>query len=693
MPLSNVQQAAQLASQAAAAAHQGNIPGAIAAYQQAVQLYPDFAEAHASIASLSAHQGNHAAAVAHFQRALQLKPQFLDWYVHLAHALLMTSQFAAAEAPLHTYLRARPNDPAALHDLAIVYKSTGRLAEAIPLFDQALALQPKDAAAHANRGTALQFLGRLPEALEALECAAQLMPNHPDIHFRRAEILANLRRFEEALAAYQRAIQLKPDYADAWNNMGITLRMLGRVDDSVAAFCHAVSLRPNTADSWTNLAVLLDLKGERKEALAAHRRAVQLAPGDAAVHSNLLYALHFHPDISPQELLAEHRIWDERHAVPLRSSVTHNIDKNPTRPLRVGYVSPDFRDHPVGRFIAPLIAAHDPAAVQVFCYADVLTTDAITSHIQSHAHTWRNTTGMNDEALAEQIRQDQIDILVDLTMHMAGNRLLTFARKPAPIQVTYLAYVSTTGMSAMDYRLSDPYLDPPSSDLSIYTEKTIHLPNYWCYSAPTVAPEPNQLPALTSADRGVTFGCLNGFSKVSDDALAAWAQILAVVPNAKLLLHANPGGHRQRVHAFLQARGIDPTRCQFLPLGRLEQYFHNYHLIDIALDPFPYAGGTTSCDALYMGLPLITLATNRAIGRGGVSILSTLGIPEWIAPDTASYVRIAQALSSDLAALAQHRATLRGRLQNSPLTNPTILARAMESAFRDMRHARAQDEV
>jgi predicted O-linked N-acetylglucosamine transferase (SPINDLY family) len=332
----------------------------------------------------------------------------------------------------------------------------------------------------------------------------------------------------------------------------------------------------------------------------------------------------------------------------------------------------------------PLIGAHDPQAVEVYCYADVAIFDRMAREIAGRCRHWRLLNGMDHAQAAALIRADQIDVLVDLTMHMAGNRLLTFARKPAPVQVTYLAYVSTTGLGTMDYRLTDPYLDPPDSDTSIYSEKSVWLPHYWCYAPGIDAPPANDLPANHAEGRTVTFGCLNAFNKVSDDALTTWAKLLVAVPGSRLLLHANPGSHRERVWRTLEAMGVARNRCEFVGISRLEEYFSIYHRIDIGLDPFPYAGGTTTCDALWMGVPVVTLRGQRAVGRGGVSILSSLGVPEWIAQTREEYVTIAAGLARDLARLAEWRQTLRQRLRQSPLMDAPQFARSIEEAFRQM---------
>jgi predicted O-linked N-acetylglucosamine transferase (SPINDLY family) len=291
--------------------------------------------------------------------------------------------------------------------------------------------------------------------------------------------------------------------------------------------------------------------------------------------------------------------------------------------------------------------------------------------------------GVTDERMAQLVREDQIDVLVDLTMHMARNRMLLFARKPAPVQVTYLAYCSTTGLETMDYRLTDPHLDPPGMNDAYYSEQSIRLPEtYWCYPLHEQSPQAGPPPAPSGGE--VTFGCLNNFCKVSPAALELWIQLLRATPKSQLILHAYEGSHRQRVRDLLEHEGIDPQRLKFVGMVSLSEYFKRYEQIDVGLDPFPCNGGTTTCDALWMGVPVVTLAGRTAVGRGGVSILANVGLPELIAQTPQQYVQIATDLAGDLPRLGELRRTLRARMQASPLMDAPRFARNIEAAYRQM---------
>lgn len=491
-------------------------------------------------------------------------------------------------------------------------------------------------------------------------------------------------RATEALECFERAVQLGPRNAEAHNNLGTVLHARGDLTRAVTCFQAAIDIEPRAPGFHNNLANVLKSQGLIAPAIAALRRALELEPAFAAAHSNLLYLLHFCPEVDTYALLAEHRLWNQRHARPFAHFVApHDRDRSPDRRLRIGYVSPDLWLHSVGRFLLPLLQAHDRECVEVVCYASVRNPDALTDQCRACADIWRPVYGLTDEQLDRVIREDQIDILVDLSMHSADNRLLVFARKPAPIQVTYLAYCGTTGLDTMDYRFSDPYFDPPEQADDCYSETTIRLPRtYWCYLPPIEAPAANRRPALSA--NLVTFGCLNNFCKVTEATLATWRRLLQALPQSRLLLHADFGSHRDRIRDSLAAQQIAPERLEFVSWLPAADYFRAYDRIDVALDPFPYGGGTTTCDALWMGVPVVSLAGQTAVGRAGASVLSNLGLERLVARDVDDYLRIAADLASDAPRLSALRETMRDTMRASPLMDAARFARAVEAAYREM---------
>jgi predicted O-linked N-acetylglucosamine transferase (SPINDLY family) len=537
-----------------------------------------------------------------------------------------------------------------LLESALQHAQAGRPQEAERLYRQVLALEPRHAQAWHNLGVALAHQGRVQEAMASFQQTLALEPNFPEALFNLGNAYKDSERMDDAMAAYRQALAIRPSYGTARLNLAATLLDIGQLDQAIGIL----------------------------------RRLVQDEGNFVMAHSGLLYALHFHPDSDAQSLLGEHRQWSDRHARPLRGQIRpHDNDPSPQRRLRIGYVSADFRFHPVGRFLAPLLAHHDHGPFEIFCYGDVQHADEMTGRLRSACDVWRDIRGGSDEQVAELIRQDRIDVLVDLSLHTGGNRLLVFARKPAPVQVTYLAYCSTSGLETMDYRLTDPHCDPPGLNDANYSETSIRLPcTYWCYEPWTPTPAVNDLPAKSTGQ--VTFGCLNNYGKVSLAAWRTWQALLAAAPNSRLVVHAPPGTHQDQTAGALSAAGIDPRRLSFVPYASTDDYFRHYHQIDIGLDPFPYGGGTTTCDAMWMGVPVVTLAGRTGVGRGGVSILSNVGVPELIANSVEQYVEIARSLAGDLARLAQLRATLRGRMRESALMDAAGFARDVEAAYRQM---------
>jgi len=564
------------------------------------------------------------------------------------------------------------------------HHQAGRLAEAETIYRQILTQQPSHADALHLLGVVAAQKGRLDEAVELMRRAVRIKPDYAEAYDNLGNALRRTGRMDEAIASFHQAIRIKPGFAEPHNNLGIVFKDKGQFDEAIASFRQAIRLKPVYAEAHSNLALALTARGQPDEAIAVLREVIRLKPDFAKAHSNLVYNLHFDPGYDARMIHEEHRLWNQQHAEPLKKFIQpHTNDRNPDRPLRVGYVSPDFREHPVGRFLLPLLPAHDPDRFTIFCYADVRGSDRVTELLRRHATQWRSTVGLTDERVAQRVREDEIDILVDLTMHMAKNRMLLFARKPAPVQVTYLAYCSTTGLQTMDYRLTDPHLDPPEMNDGVYSEKSIRLPEtYWCYPLDEKSPEVSLPPALSTGQ--VTFGCLNNFCKVSPEALDVWIQLLRATPKSQFILHAHEGSHRQRVWDLLESQGIDPRRLKFVGKAPLPEYFKLYERIDIGLDPFPCNGGTTTCDALWMGVPVVTLNGRTAVGRGGVSVLRNVGLPELVAQTHEQYIQIATDLAKDLPRLAEMRRTLRPRMQASPLMDAPRFARNIEAAYRQM---------
>jgi predicted O-linked N-acetylglucosamine transferase (SPINDLY family) len=529
--------------------------------------------------------------------------------------------------------------------------SQGKPAEAVAHYRKALALMPAFAEAHNNLGITLEDQGHLAEAV---------------VH-------------------YQKALALKPDFAEAHGNLGNALKDQGRLEEAVAQYRRSLALRPDCAEVHMILGHSLMFLGQLKEAVACYRKALELKPDRADWHSALLFELNYFSE----DLVAiteEYRRWNNLHARRLSQCIKpHTNNRDTDRRLRVGYVSADFWAHSISYFLEPLLAAHDHAQVEVFCYSNGKRSDAATERFQGLADTWRDIISMNDDAVAELIRTDRIDILVDCSNHSAGNRLLVFARKPAPVQVSYGGSAMTTGLTTMDYRLTDRFLSPPNSP-EWSSEELIRMPNVVaCYRPPAEAPAVSSLPA--SANGYVTFGCFNNLVKVTPTVIALWSRILRALPEARLIMKdrtlADPT-QRARYLGQFRDNGIEAERIELLLRTPFAEYLATYGRVDIVLDPFPYNGCTTTCEALWMGAPVVTLAGILANGCTGVMLLSNVGLTRLIAATPDEYVRIAVELAGNLQALTALRVELRSRMVTSSLCDAKGLAQAIEEAYRLM---------
>jgi predicted O-linked N-acetylglucosamine transferase (SPINDLY family) len=575
--------------------------------------------------------------------------------------------------------------------LALAHHRAGRLAEAEQGYRGILLHEPEHADALHLLGVIALQSGNLDSALALVQRAVALRPDAAACRNNLGQIFERLGKDDEAVRCYEAAIELDRGYAEAYNNLGLARARQDRAAEAEALYRTAIELDPYYAEPHTNLGNLLKDRAELDAAIGCYRCAIELRPDLSELHSNLLLSLHYHPSYSPADLEREHRAWAERHVTPLRAvRRPHENASEPDRRLRIGYVSPDFREHPVARFVLPLFREHDRRQVEVFAYSDLTAPDAVTSRVRAHVDRWRDVTTLSDEQLADAVREDRIDILVDLAAHSARNRLLAFARKPAPLQVTYLAYCSTTGVDAIDYRVTDRFLDPPGEP-SHYTETSLHLPHcYWCYAAP---PLPD-LEILAATERGAgppTFGCLNNFAKVSDLTLDLWTRLLRRAPEARLLVYARTEAHRARVRRALRGSGIDESRAAFVGRQPLADYLATYRSIDVALDPHPYGGGTTTCDALWMGVPVISLAGSTAVSRAGSTLLAHVGLEHLVARSAERYVESAARLIRDTKELAALRRELRERIESSPVMDAPQFARDLESAFRTVWRAWCAD--
>jgi protein O-GlcNAc transferase len=576
-----------------------------------------------------------------------------------------------------------PDAPDCHYHLGILSAETGNHDQAVTEFESAARLRPNFPEAFSLLGRSYQMVGKWNQAAEAHRRAILLRHDSVDEYHHLANSLRLAGKLEESAETYKKVLEMNPrSFIDA-HSLGFVYRQLDRWDESIAAYRQAVEQRWGELAACNNLAAALKDTGQLDEAIVYLDQAIATEPDNAAIASNRLFILHFHPAYDPADLLEEHLKWAQIHAAPLAKTIQpHANDRNPDRRLKIGYVSADFRQHPVGLAIEPLLQNHDRANFEIFCFNSSTIEDPATHRLAAAADHWEKIAGWSDEKVAGRVRELGIDILVDLSLHMALNRMLTFARKPAPVQVTYLGYPGTTGLSTIDYRLGDPFLDPQGTD-HFYSEKTIRLPStYLCWRwAGADEPVPD-LPYKTTGK--ITFGSLNNFCKVTPEVLHVWGQLLQSVPNSRFILRAPPGETRRRVLAIFAGYEVTEDRVTFTNRMPWNDYVKILGQIDIALDPFPYPGHTTSLDALWMGAPVVTLSGQTPASRGGTSILSNLGLPDLIATSESQYTQIAANLATDIPRLSELRSTLRDRIKNSPLMNEKQFARDIESAYRQM---------
>ena len=530
--------------------------------------------------------------------------------------------------------------------------------------------------------------GNLGHAQALLQQLLTKRPSDLSVLYGLAEVGFITGQPDLVIDIMRRCIQLDPDDGGAYHNLGNALRSKGLHDEALDALGNAIRLTPDLADAHNTLGLTLKDLGRTDEAVAAFRTAVSLNPSFAIAHSNLLMFLNYHPANTPRAVFEEHRQWSGSHEAALKSQILPSPnDRDPERRLRVGYVSPDLRQHSVAYFLLPLLEHHDRNQVHVTAYSNSAVADETTQRIQRSVDSWRIIAGAPDEQVAAQIRADRIDILVDLSGHTAGHRLQVFARRPAPVQLTWLGYPGTTGLDAMDYRCSDPQADPPGDATRFSSEQVLRLPQTaWCYEPLSGAPPVAPPPALTTST--VTFGSFNNFGKLSSATLEMWAEVLRQTPGSRLVLKnvaMRSAAAVNYAHELLGSKGIGAERLQLLEQNTsLLDHLNQYNRIDVSLDTFPYHGTTTTCEALWMGVPTITLAGPHHASRAGVSLLASVGLGDLIAETPGEYVDKAVQLAGDLPRLIEIRAGLRERMLDSPLMDGRSFARDMEAGYRQV---------
>ena len=695
-----------------------------ASYRRALAITPSDPIVHNNLANLLSTRGRKDEALDAFRAALQIDPDYVEAKINLGIALRDHGEVDAALAGLAQAVAQHPGHAGLLNAYGNTLRQAGQLDDAIATLEQAVAVDPAYAEAHNNLGLALALKFQLEAAATHLGRAAALKPDSAVIANNHGALLLRMFRFEEAIAALEKALRIDPAYDEALTNLGICHYMLGNADAAIAtykrvlernpdsSFAHyslgvayledqrlaeaeieikrALALDPHNALAQNTLGVLLLDQHQVTAAREAMRAAADVNTASAPVfYSNYAFASLYEPDLSNEQILEIHTEFGRRFATatPDRAK-PHRNARDPERKLRLAYLSPDFRAHSVAYFFEAVLEKHDRSRFEVLLYSDTTRKDTVTSSMKAAADAWTETGGLTTDVFARRLVEDNIDVLVNLGGHTSGNRLPVCALKPAPVQIEYLGYPETSGVPAMQYRLSDIHADPPGDAERWCTEELVHLPHcFHCYrphpKAPDVAPAP-------FAQTGVfTFTSFNVLPKVTDRVIATWAKILSQVPHARFYLKCKQL-RDERVQALVRAgfaaAGIAPERIEmqsFVP--SVAEHLNKYASVDLALDPFPYNGTTTTCEAMWMGVPVLSIRGDNHRSRVGASLLHAVGIAEdFVAADVDDYVRRAVAFANDPARLAALRPTLRQRMAASPLCDEAGFTRDLEATYRTL---------
>ena len=658
---------------------------AIACGERAVRLHPDSTDAHMNLGNALFQADRFQQAAQCFQRVTELVPASAAAWLMLAKTKGQTGLFQETERHARKALELDAQSHEARFVLANSLLSQDRPDEAVRIYREILATSPGAAEVHYCLGGALHRQGKFADAVACYTEAIRLQPGSVFAYNAKGQAQHAQGKTREAIETYQSALKLAPREAALYTHLGNALASQGRLDEATASYREALKLRPDLAQAHNNLGNVLHAQGLVDDAERSYDEALRLKPDFTEAHSNLLFCMNYNPRHTPAALFEAHLAWAALHAQSPRRDTAYAVRPEPDRRLRLGYVSPDFRTHPVAYFISPLLQHHDRNRFEVICYAEVSKPDETTARLRALSDGWRSTCGMSADKMAETIRSDAIDILVDLAGHTSNNRLPVFAHRPSPVQVSYLGYPNTTGLDAIGYRLTDNTADPSGSE-RFYTEKLVYVAEcFACYAPPADASDVSPLPARDSG--AVTFGSLNNLSKLNEAVVRLWCEVLRVVPSARLLIcrRTLKGRVKERFQRLFADRGHGPERVELLGAIPSEMnHLSLYHRIDIGLDTFPWNGHTTTCESLWMGVPVVTLYGDRHAGRICASVLKAVGLERLIARDPGEYVRIATGLANDLDELERLRAGMRDRLRASALCDGAGFTRRLEQAYREM---------
>jgi predicted O-linked N-acetylglucosamine transferase (SPINDLY family) len=702
----------------------GNYQSAEASYRHAIQLAPTDPIAHNNLGNALSSQGRHIEAIAAYRSAIALKSDYAEAKANLANSLRDDGKLDDAVATLEEAVRAHPDHAGVLSAYGNLLRITEKFDQAIEVLNRAQVLSPQSAEIHNNLGLALSLKNKWDEAEAHFRQAVTLKPDQPIISNNHGALLLRMFRFDEAIHALSNAIAHDPDYDEAYCNLGVAHYMLGQANEAIDVYRRVVARNPKNVFARYGLAVTLledqrlsDAEAEIREAIALDphnamaqntlgvllldqhfiteaRKAMKEAADEHTVsapifYSNYAFSSLYEPDLTNDEIFEIHKEYGRRFAKPvIEPSRPHTHNRDPDRKLTIAYMSPDFRAHSVAYFFEPLMEKHDRSQFKIVLYSNTSRKDNVTEGLKRVADEWVETLGLTDDKFTERIREDQIDILINLGGHTSGNRLPVCARNASPVQIEYLGYPDTSGVPAMGYRMSDGRADPEGLADDFCTEKIIRLPDcFHCYRPYGRAPEPAPAPHVKKGY--VTFASFNVLPKVNDTTIAAWSAILKGVPNSRFYMKCKQLRDpkvQARIRNDFARHGIDPTRIDmesFVP--SVQDHLAQYALVDLALDTFPYNGTTTTCEAIWMGVPVLTMVGNNHRSRVGLSLLSALGLQDqFVANNVEDYIARAITWGLSPQPLYNVRTTLRPRMASSPLCDEIKFTRTLEATYRDL---------
>jgi protein O-GlcNAc transferase len=676
--------AIRLIQQATQAKQAGDLQTALALYHQALALDQNMPELWFNYGNLLNRLKQYANAQQAYQRAIAIQPSFYQAHLNLANALRDADQQEAAVNHYQQAIAIKPDFLLAYRNLIQVLISLDRLAATVDLFAAWVRLEPANPVPWNGQGVALEAKGEYERAQACFQQALNLNPREPDSLNNMGALLCKLGCPHDAISYLRQAIDLDANNSTALNNLTDALIKLGYITEAIAQVEKVVQQQPDSAAAAMILGYALVQQARITEALAWFERSWQLKSTEPRTISNALFAMFYRDDLTAAALTQDCRRWTARFTTPGDRYESWQGNLDPYRRLKIGYLSGDLRSHPVAFFLEPILTHHRSAQVEITCYDTKGMGDETSARLKAATDRWCNCAGWEDDRLAQQIHTDAIDILVDLSGHTSGNRALMLMHKPAPIQILYIGYPGTTGLAAIDYIISDAAVSPPTHE-ELYTEKVLRVEgSFWCFQPHEFAPPPGELPALTNDY--ITFGSFNNTPKLSAATIKLWSQVLQAVPNSRLHLKAlalQDHNTCDRFRSQFIDQGIDPERILFeKPTLKFEDFLNAYQAIDLALDPTPYNGGTTTCQALWMGIPVITLRGEHFFSRMSHSFLTQLGLTECTTATEAEYVAAAVALASDRQHLQQLRQTLRNKMRASLICNGAYAAQSLEAAYR-----------